>query len=96
MATRSLVVKIGTTSVTDVTGGVAQDALEQVARDVVELRDQHPPAQAILFPDFTATITRTPEFSLVRYRSGIPVGVGQRQLRLRNLERAAPAILIDG
>jgi hypothetical protein len=64
--------------------------------DVVELRDQHPPAQAILFPDFTATITRTPEFTLVRYRSGIPVGVGQRQLRLRNLERAAPAILIDG
>jgi mannosyltransferase len=64
--------------------------------DVVELRDQHPPAQAILFPDFSATITRTPEFTLVRYRSGIPVGVGQRQLRLRNLEPAAPAILIDG
>ena len=39
MATRSLVVKIGTTSVTDNTGGVAQDVLEQVARDVVELRE---------------------------------------------------------
>ncbi len=38
MATRSLVVKIGTTSVTDLTGGVAFDALTSVARDVVELR----------------------------------------------------------
>jgi len=38
MATRSLVVKIGTSSVTDGTGGVAHDALERVARDVNELR----------------------------------------------------------
>jgi len=38
MATRSLVVKIGTSSVTDSTGGVARDALERVARDVSELR----------------------------------------------------------
>jgi len=38
MATRSLVVKIGTSSVTDSTGGVAHDALESVARDVNELR----------------------------------------------------------
>ena len=40
MATRSLVVKIGTTSVTDDTGGVARDALASVARDVVDLRAQ--------------------------------------------------------
>src|SRR5580698_4260587 len=38
MATRSVVVKIGTTSVTDDAGGVAFDALASVARDVVELR----------------------------------------------------------
>jgi glutamate 5-kinase len=38
MATRSLVVKIGTTSVTDEVGGVDHDALANVARDVVELR----------------------------------------------------------
>ncbi|HUZ41350.1 MAG TPA: glutamate 5-kinase [Acidimicrobiales bacterium] len=38
MATRSLVVKIGTTSVTDDTGGVAHGALASVAHDVVELR----------------------------------------------------------
>ena len=40
MATRSVVVKIGTTSVTDAAGGVAFDALASVARDVVELRTQ--------------------------------------------------------
>jgi glutamate 5-kinase len=38
MATRSLVVKIGTTSVTDDVGGVDYGALANVARDVVELR----------------------------------------------------------
>ena len=38
MATRSLVVKIGTTSVTDAAGGVAFEALASVARDVVDLR----------------------------------------------------------
>jgi glutamate 5-kinase len=40
MATRSLVVKIGTTSVTDDSGGVAYDALANLARDVVDLRAQ--------------------------------------------------------
>ena len=38
MATRSLVVKIGTTSVTDDSGGVDRGVLGAVARDVVELR----------------------------------------------------------
>jgi len=38
MSSRSLVVKIGTSSVTDSTGGVAHEALERVARDVDKLR----------------------------------------------------------
>jgi glutamate 5-kinase len=38
MATRSLVVKIGTSSVTDAIGGVAHEALASVAHDVVDLR----------------------------------------------------------
>ncbi len=37
---RSVVVKIGTTSVTDVTGGVAHDVLASLASDVVALRAQ--------------------------------------------------------
>ena len=36
--TRSVVVKIGTTSVTDACAGVAQEVLDSVAQDVVELR----------------------------------------------------------
>lgn len=40
MASRSVVVKIGTTSVTDDTGNVAYDVLVNVAADVVALRDE--------------------------------------------------------
>ena len=40
MTSRSVVVKIGTTSVTDATGGVDHEVLRQVARDVVDLRDE--------------------------------------------------------
>jgi hypothetical protein len=64
--------------------------------DVLELRDRHPPAVTPVFPEFTTTVTNTPEFTLVRYRSGTNIGVGQRQLRLHNLVRTAPAILTDG
>jgi glutamate 5-kinase len=40
MTTRSVVVKIGTTSVTDDAGNVARDVLASVAADVVALRDE--------------------------------------------------------
>lgn len=40
MTIRSVVVKIGTTSVTDAYGGVAHDVLESLASDVVVLREQ--------------------------------------------------------
>ena len=40
MPTRSVVVKIGTSSVTDDTGGVAYGVLVNIALDVVELREQ--------------------------------------------------------
>jgi glutamate 5-kinase len=40
MATRSAVVKIGTTSVTDASGGVDVEVLDSLARDVVDLRDE--------------------------------------------------------
>jgi len=40
MTTRSVVVKIGTTSVTDRTGGVAYEVLVDIAADVVSLRDE--------------------------------------------------------
>ena len=40
MTTRSVVVKIGTTSVTDRTGGVAYEVLVNIAADVVALRDE--------------------------------------------------------
>ena len=40
MASRSVVVKIGTSSVTDATGGVDHEVLRQVASDVVDLRDE--------------------------------------------------------
>jgi glutamate 5-kinase len=40
MTTRSVVVKIGTTSVTDEKGNVAYDVLARVATDVVALRDE--------------------------------------------------------
>jgi glutamate 5-kinase len=39
MTSRSVVVKIGTSSVTDDLGGIAQDVLDVVASDVVSLRD---------------------------------------------------------
>ena len=40
MTTRSVVVKIGTSSVTDDTGGVAYGVLVNIALDVVDLRAQ--------------------------------------------------------
>lgn len=40
MASRSVVVKIGTSSVTNATGGVDHEVLENVASDVVDLRDE--------------------------------------------------------
>ena len=40
MASRSVVVKIGTSSLTDASGGVDHDVLRNVASDVVDLRDE--------------------------------------------------------
>jgi glutamate 5-kinase len=40
MTTRSVVVKVGTTSVTDATGGVDYEVLVNIADDVVHLRDE--------------------------------------------------------
>jgi len=38
--TKSVVVKLGTSSVTDATGGVDYDVLVTIAEDVVQLRQQ--------------------------------------------------------
>jgi len=64
--------------------------------DIVGLRGTHPPAAPSPFPYFTSTIEITPEFTIIRYVSPVPIGLSLPQLRLQNFTQVAPQILYDG